>query len=200
MGLLLLSSAGCLRSTEQANFYLLEPLSTAAAAGESTGTESPSRPVIGVGPVKFPGYLNRPQIALAVGQGQIRLDEFQRWSEPLEDNFTRVLAENLRRLLPGSEVVVFPWRRPLSVDLQIEITVDVFHVTREGQSLLDAQWLATRGDRTEMLKTANLRLPADASSPAGIVAAQGKTVDAFSREIAASLRPLLPSLARKTPP
>ncbi|HLF98818.1 MAG TPA: PqiC family protein [Methylococcaceae bacterium] len=192
MGLLLLSSAGCLRSTEQANFYLLEPLSAGSAAAEPGGAENRSRPVVGVGPVKLPGYLNRPQIALAVGQGQIRLDEFRRWSEPLEDNFTRVLAENLRRLLPEVEVVIYPWRRSLDVAVQVEISVDVFHVAQDGNSLLDAQWVATRGGKTELLKQSRQRLPADASSSAGIVAAQSQALAAFSREIAASLRPLLP--------
>jgi uncharacterized lipoprotein YmbA len=192
LGLLLLAGAGCLRRAEQANFYLLEPLSATTEAGRSGVAENPARPVIGVGPVKLPGYLNRPQIALAEGQGQIRLDEFQRWSEPLEDNFSRVLAENLRRLLPECEVVIFPWRRPLSVAMQVEVTVDAFHVTREGQSLLDAQWLMTRENKTVLLKHSSLRLPADASSYAGIVAAHSRALEAFSREIAASLRPLLP--------
>ena len=188
-GLLLAASAGCFRSTEQASFYMLEPL---AGAGASPGTESASRPIIGVGPVKLPGYLNRPQIALAVGQGQIRIDEFRRWSEPLEENFTRVLAENLRRLLPESEVVIYPWRRSVGVDVQLEVTVDVFHTTHAGKSLLDAQWAATRGGKTELLKQSSQQLPADTSSPAGIVAAQSEALAAFSREVAASLRPLLP--------
>jgi uncharacterized protein len=194
MGLSLVASAGCLRRTEQASFYMLEPLSSAPApaAGEPLGAENQSRPVIGVGPVKLPGYLNRPQIALAVGQGQIHIDEFCRWSEPLDENFTRVLAENLRRLLPGSEVVIYPWRRSIGVDIQVEIAVDAFHVTQDGQSLLEAQWVATRGGKTELLKQSSQQLPADASSPVGIVTAQSQALAAFSREIAASLRPLLP--------
>lgn len=198
MGLLFAASTGCFRSTQQASFYMLEPLAGGPIGGESAGAESKSRPVIGVGPVKFPGYLNRPQIALAVGQGQIHLDEFQRWSEPLEDNFTRVLAENLRRLLPESEVVIHPWRRSLDVAVQVEITVDVFHATQDGKSLLDAQWLATREGKTGIPKQSRQQLPAGVSSPAGIVAAQSQALAAFSREIAASLRPQLPF--RENPP
>lgn len=189
LGLLLLASAGCLRRTDETRFYRLEPLNAAAPAA---GPETPNRPVIGVGPVKFPGYLNRPQIALAVGPGQLRLDEFHRWSEPLEENFTRVLAENLRRLLPGSEVVIYPWRRSLDVAAQIEVSVDSFHVTQDGKSLLEAQWLATRGGKAEMLRQSRQSLPADASTAAGIVAAQSEALAAFSKEIAHSLRPLLP--------
>lgn len=192
LGLLLLAGAGCLRRAEQANFYLLEPLSVAAEAGKAGVAENPTRPVIGVGPVKLPGYLNRPQIALTVGQGQIRLDEFQRWSEPLDENFTRVLAENLRRLLPECEVVLFPWRRPLNVNMQVEIAVDAFHVTQEGQSLLEAQWFTTRENKSTILERSSLRLPADASSYAGIVAAHSRALEVLSREIATSLRPLLP--------
>lgn len=192
IGLLLAAGAGCLRSTEQARFYMLEPLAGGPAGGEPASAERKSRPVIGVGPVKLPGYLNRPQIALAVGQGQIHIDEFRRWSEPLEENFTRVLAENLRRLLPESEVLIYPWRRSIGVDVQLEIMVDVFHTTQDGKSLLDAQWVATRGGKTELLKQSSQQLPADTSSSAGIVAAQSQALAAFSREIAASLRPLLP--------
>lgn len=187
-----LVTGGCLRRTDEASFYLLEPLPAAFVAGPAGEAEKPSRPVIGVGPVKFPGYLNRPQIALAVGPGQIRFDEFRRWSEPLEENFTRVLAENLRRLLPDREVVIYPWRRSLAVDVQVEVSVDRFHVTGDGQSLLEAQWVMTRSGRTASLQRSSQQVPADPSSPAGIVAAQSETLAAFSREIAATLKTLPP--------
>jgi uncharacterized lipoprotein YmbA len=189
---LLLATGGCLRRSDEASFYLLEPLPAASVAGPTGDAEQPSRPVIGVGPVKFPGYLNRPQIALAVGPGQIRFDEFRRWSEPLEENFTRVLAENLRRLLPDSEVVIYPWRRSLAVDVQLEVAVDLFHATGDGHSLLEAQWIMTRGGRTASLRRSSQQQPADPSNPAGIVAAQSETLAAFSREIATALKTLPP--------
>jgi len=189
LALLVVSLGGCLGSGRPANFYLLQPiapLETRAPAGES--------PLIGVGPVRLPGYLDRPQIVLSSGQNQLKLDEFQRWSEPLKGNFTRVLAENLSRLIPSDQVLTFPWQRSFHPNYVVEVNVEQFHVTSGGQSILDASWSVFHDDKPIYLKKSSYSLPADTSSYEGIVAAQSATLGALSREIAAYLRNL-PSTA-----
>jgi uncharacterized lipoprotein YmbA len=65
---------------------------------------------IGIGPVTLPKYLDRPQIVTFTSPYALNVVEFDRWAEPLESTFVRVLAENLALLLPRAHVVVSPCR------------------------------------------------------------------------------------------
>ena len=58
-------------------------------------------------------------------RNQLALGEFDRWAEPLQDNFARVLAENLARLIPTDQVLLHAWPRSATLDYQV--TVDVLH-------------------------------------------------------------------------
>ena len=52
-----------------------------------------------VGPVSVPAVVDRPQIVVTTGPNQVRLDEFNQWASPLQNNIARVVAENLVAML-----------------------------------------------------------------------------------------------------
>ena len=60
---------------------------------------------IGVFPVAMPDYLDRPQVVTRVSENEIKLDEFNRWAEPLKENFYTVLVENLSTLLSNEKII-----------------------------------------------------------------------------------------------
>jgi uncharacterized lipoprotein YmbA len=59
---------------------------------------------IGVGPVEFPKFLDRPQIVTRKSQNQIEVSEFHRWAGSFPGDFSRVLAKNIATLLPSNRV------------------------------------------------------------------------------------------------
>jgi uncharacterized lipoprotein YmbA len=183
--LLVFTLGGCLGSGRPVNFYMLQPI-----APPATKVPGGASSLIGVGPVRLPGYLDRPQIVLSSGQNQLKLDEFQRWSEPLKGNFARVLAENLSRLIPSDQVLTFPWQRSFRPNYVVEVNVEQFHVTSGGQSVLDASWSVFHDGKPVYLKKSSYSLPADVGSYEAMVAAQSATLGALSREIAGFLRTL----------
>lgn len=185
LALLALTLGACLGPRRPADFYLLQPVAPAAVRASAA-----EQSLIGVGPVRLPGYLDRPQIVVSSGQNRLKLDEFQRWSEPLKGNFTRVLAENLSRLIPTDRVLTFPWQRSFHPDYVVEADVEQFHVTSGGQSVLDASWSVFHDGKPIYLKKSSYSLPADLRNYEGIVAAQSATLGALSREIATFLRNL----------
>ena len=180
---------GCLGPGRPANFYLLQPIPPAEIKTSSPLPEE--TPLIGVGPVTFPGYLDRPQIVLSSGRNQLKLDEFQRWSEPLKGNFTRVLVENLSQAIPTDRVLTFPWQRSFHPVYVVEVEVDRFHVASSGQSILDASWSVMKNNQPIHLKKSAYSLPADVTSYESIVSAQSAALGALSREIAGFLRTLV---------
>src|SRR5262245_9638167 len=90
-----LSLAGCgnLFPPSQPNsskiYLLASPLKATDRQTRST------RIFLGVGPLRLPGYLERREIVTRVGQSQLDVSQKDRWAEPLDENLSHVLAQNL---------------------------------------------------------------------------------------------------------
>jgi len=183
--------AGCLPSaqTEPAKFYLLRSTSREAA---QLGTREIS---IGVGPVDLPQYLDRPQIVTQTAGSELNINEFNRWAERLQDNFTRVMANNIGLLLNTDQVFVFPWGSSVSVDYQVKMEVSEFIGQLGGQSSLAARWSIIGNDGTNVLLTRRSQLYARAPNATyeGLVTAMNRTLTELSREVSDAIR----SLARE---
>ena len=78
---------------------------------------------LGIGPIKFPGYLDRPQLVTRVSQNRFAVAENDRWAEPLEENFSRVLSQNLSILLQTDRIVAYPWVRSQQPTYQVQVEV-----------------------------------------------------------------------------
>ncbi len=181
----LLMLAGCAGSTKPSRFYTLSTISEEGV--ESTrGTEGRDI-ALGIGPVTLAPYLDRPQIVTRATRNQLELGEFDRWGEPLNTNFSRVLAENLAFLLGTDRIAMHPWQRWVPIDYQIIVRVLRFDRAANGDIVLRAMWgivhpdaqkfaLASKKDFTE---------PADPSGDfETMVAAQSRVLDKLSRAIA----------------
>src|SRR5262245_41765004 len=130
-----LPALGACGSTPPSRFYTLEAVAAADAPAKDAGGIA-----VDVGPVMLARGLDRAQVVPRIGPNEVELHDYSRWAEPLEDNVTRVLAENLSVALgtqrvgtiPGSETREPSWR----------VTVDVlrFESGADGKSLLVARW------------------------------------------------------------
>jgi hypothetical protein len=177
--------AGC--SSAPTHFYVLTPL---PVAGGPLGGPNRQDLSIGLGPVELPDYLDRPQIVTRLDQNQFKVADFDYWSEPLKDNFTQVLAENLSSLLTTERVFVYPWRRENRVTYQVTVKVIRFDRVVDGDSVLTARWRILRADNNEELRvqTATYTVPAAGSDYPATVTAMNQTLTALSRDIAGALK------------
>ena len=176
--------AGC-GVTPPARFYILTP------AGNSDTGSQPG-PALGIGPVDFPAYLDRPEIAHRSGDNQLSFAESDRWAEPLKTTFTRTLAENLSAMLPTDQVNLYPWTRSTRVDYQITVDVLRFDADASGNVVLSAGWKIIHPDNNHVLGRYRQRYTQAAGGlryPA-IVAAQSRTLERLSQDIAASIAAL----------
>ena len=184
LGLTLVFLAGC-GTTRPSKFYILSPM----PAGESV-TATGNEPAIGLGPVVMPKYLDRPQIVQRAGDNQLLLAESHRWAEPLANNFTRVLAENLAATIPVDQVAVYPWSRTTRVDYQVSVDVMRFDADTNGNAVLSSDWkvLETESNEVIAMKRSTFSEAALATDYAAIVAAQSRLLAAFAREITGVIR------------
>ena len=89
---------GC--SSPEPRFYVLSGASVDRSPHDFKGREV----AIGVGPMDFPDYLDRPQIVTRSGQNEIFVADFDRWAEPLKANAIQCLTEDLSNYLIESGV------------------------------------------------------------------------------------------------
>lgn len=180
-----LSLAGC-ASTPPANFYTLSPLPS------ETPTTAPTTDGLGVGlgPVTFPVFLDRPQIVSRETDNRLAIDEFNRWGGTLQDDFLRVWSENLVALLGTSRIIVFPSEIRYRLDFRVAADILAFEGTAEGQALLKVRWSLLDADLNQVLSVREqsyrraIRPPGDEEA---LIAALSETLADFSRDVAKTL-------------
>jgi uncharacterized lipoprotein YmbA len=166
----------------------LEPLSDPSPRGR---TSSENRCVsIGIGPVEIPDYLDQPQIVTRATTSEIRLAEYERWAEPLKDNFTRVLAQNLSNLVCIKEISFFPWRREIPRDYRVEVKVIRFDGSPGDKVILEAWWRLVSGDGKILLQSrrSNFSESVDGGDYKSLVLTHSRAHAALSREIAEAVK------------
>ena len=175
---------------DPSRFFALAPLPrTGQRAQDAAGTNALA---LGIGPIKFPGYLDRQQLVTRISQNRFAVAENDRWAEPLEENFSRVLSQNLSILLQTDRIVAYPWERSQQPTYQVQVEVLRFEPNAEQMVELWARWSITdHAKKTVSVKESYLTRPAKDKSTEASVAALSEVVGSLSQEIAASIRGLI---------
>jgi len=186
----LLLMTGCAR-TLPAQFYVLSPM-VQTVMEESTKKYTPGF-LLAIGPVEIPEYLDRPQIITRANEHELMLAEFNKWAEPLDENISRVLKENLTNLLYADAFTVHPWRGPRSTDYRLSLDIIRFDGSLSESVSLVARWsIFGDGGRNLLLqKTSSYTEPVASPDYEALVSAQSATLEELSREIADKIRTIL---------
>ena len=143
-------------------------------------------PVIGLGPVTLPGYLDHNEIVTRAGPNQLDLSNDDRWAEPVDQNFKNVLARDLGQLIGTDQIVQFPWYGGAKLDYKVELNVSRFDADESGVATLNAKWIIreARGDRVLLARETALTQPAGSTSTGAEVGALSQSVGGLSQAIA----------------
>jgi len=185
----LIWAPGCSRSPTP-RFYTLHSLTDAGT--EQPGGAVDSGVAVGLGPVVFPRYLDRPQIVTRVSPNEIEFAEFHRWAASLKDDFSSILARNLSNLLTTDRVAVYPWASKTAVDVQVKIDVIRFDGQLGESVVLETAWALLGEDRTKPLLSRGsvVSEKVDKTGYKGLVEAQSRAIAGLSREIARAIQDL----------
>ncbi len=126
--------AGC-GSSPPSHYYVL------TAQPDPSAAQPAGAPVrtVAIGEVKLPGALDRPQVAREIGPNQIEYAETDRWAGPLDEMARRVLAADLRPLLPaGTALVASDSSAPAALTVAVEVSR--FDADKAGRVTLEATW------------------------------------------------------------
>ncbi|HXJ37615.1 MAG TPA: PqiC family protein [Candidatus Eisenbacteria bacterium] len=174
-------TVGC--SSPHSRFYTLAATATPDAGRDAGYT-------VAVGPISIPAYADRPELVVQVAPHQVKVEEYDRWAAPLEDDIARVVAGDLQALLGTPRVAVGPM---VSFVPAYRVTIDVqrFESTPGDSAVVEAVWVVEKRGTSDTLSGRTIAHEAvDGKTYGALAAAHSRAVETMSRDIAEAIRTL----------
>jgi hypothetical protein len=177
---------GCLGRSPQIRFYTMSevPGSPAAEVAEDLA--------IGVGPVRLPRYLDRPQLVTRAEASQLDVDDFNRWAGGFESNLLRALGDDLGTRLGTQRVIVYPADAPFPLDYRVALDVQEFEGRPGHELVLRARWIIRESaeGRGPWSGQSLIRQPLSSGAVEALVAAHDEAVGLLADAIASRIASL----------
>jgi uncharacterized lipoprotein YmbA len=147
---------------------------------------------VGVGPIALPAYLDRVQIVTRQSPNALDLSELNQWAEPLTNNISNVVGDNLSLLLPTDDVWFYPWDVSVPLDYQLTLEIIHFEGALGSDVRLDLRWIIFSADGTTMLASKRARYLESAHEDGyeALVAAMNRALNELSRDVTDEIRRL----------
>ena len=182
---LLLVACGLAPVKDNSSNHLLDPV---IPERRITGAS----PAIAICRPALPNYLDRQQLVSRSGGGQLQMNSYHLWAEPLDAAMSRVTAINLGRL--KNSLNIQPVESFVTLDYQtlLEIRVSRFEPDSPGNLVLECTWklqpVSGRVADTRPFLTHVPISPADTpQNLSGRTAAMNEALARLAREIARAL-------------
>ncbi len=178
-------------SSPPVRYFSLSPSVTTVAQDDENAA------ILGFGPIRMPEYLNRSHLVTRGTGQELKVDEFNRWAEPLENAVHRIVSSDVDNAVDGLIVTALPWESAIraKVDYRLLGEVNRFDADRSGRVTLDVQWgVSDATSRETVVRPRRSRYEARAGSPddpASIASAMNEALAQFSADIAREMQAVL---------
>lgn len=174
---------GCTGLSPKSRYYVFK-----AQASHGNDAFSLKGKKLGVGPITLPEYLNRPQIVTRQGENLLDISEFHRWGDSLTDQITGILVENLSRML-NANVVVHPWQRPFTPELQLYVDIRRFEGAPAGTVQLDTIWslIDLKKNQKVLTRRSSIAVPVLGNDTHAYVIALNSALNNLSKDMAKNI-------------
>ncbi len=183
---LVLAIAACAGTSPSTRYYVLTSEEHAATSTDSLSANHKA-PLISLGPVVIPSYLDRQQIISRTAPNRLQLQSFHHWAEPIQENITRVLAQNLSGRLEAAKVIPFPDRFHDAPDFRVLVEIYRFEPVQSlGKVQLKARWSVHDARSKHILcdRSSVFARPLPDGSQEEITAVMSQTLADFSSALA----------------
>mgnify|MGYP001819257879 CR=1 FL=1 len=163
---------------------------TLESAGDYVAHDDDGSPILTVGTLRLPEYLNRSQYVSRGSGSEIVDDDLNRWAEPLDDAIHRVLATNLDILLDTVVVIAYPSTVVAHTDYRLIGRIDHFISDPNGIVVLRVQWGITDPNGVVVLPAKRASFQSQAAKPGdpgSIAQGMSDVLAQFSSAIAAEV-------------
>jgi uncharacterized protein len=164
---------------DRTRFIMLTPITTTGASNGAPAIVAPKSTglAIGLGPVRLPDYLDRPELLIRTSANGFELSETDRWAEPVTDNFRHVLASDLTNLLGATNITQYPWYPGTRLDYVVHVQVQRFEPDKTQRAELMARWELRNPQGDQVLASRDIDVSHPMASLAGDAAAAALSQD-----------------------
>ena len=177
--------AACASHSPPARFYTLQALVPA----EEHGSLDFGEQWVGIGPIRVPDYIDRPQMVTRGEGHRIEIHEFDRWADGVVDRILLVMMENVVRLSDSKRVAPYPWPSAFRPDRRVVGEILAFEAGPNGEVMLRVRWLVHDTDSSQEGEVRYSEY-AESASPGdfdGIAAAMSRALERWSKDVASAL-------------
>lgn len=183
--LLVILLAGCASTSPPTQFYVL---AGGAPTTQGSTVTLPPEVAIGIGPVKIPAMLDRPQIVTRSENHRVNVADFHRWAGELSGNMMRVIAGRVLQQLGTDQVFMHPWPGRQKVDYQVRVDVFQFDGVLGKEVVLKGTYTLLNRARQSSTRSFEIVGPVTGSSYSDLVVAMGGLVTELSDQIIQEIR------------
>ena len=188
------SFTGCISipTSPTPRYYALTPMNENKAVVADSMSARLNAMIIGIGPVKIPEYLNRPQIVTMNNEKMLQFAQFDRWGESLDLGLARLIREDLTSILPGTKLTLYPWNPLVTVKYQVAVEIIQLDSDLAKDMHFVVQWtvIDVQNSKTVIIKRSEFRLPIVSHNYSGLAQTLSTACSSLSDQIAQALASL----------
>ncbi len=161
---------------------------------ESNSAATPPTPPtgnlkLGIGPVRLPHQLKRPQIVTRINQNELHVTEQHQWAGSLKEDITQVLTDNLSMLIGTEQIEKYPWKRDFKPNHRVRVQIEQLDGEPGKMVTLKARWwLRAHNSRVDLpAKKSTIKVATQGADYTSYVAAQSRALYKLSQEISKSI-------------
>ncbi|NSL53525.1 PqiC family protein [Uliginosibacterium aquaticum] len=149
---------------------------------------------VGLGPMKWPDYLTRRGLITRLDDNRLEVADSERWAEPLEAAFERVLRDNLVRRSSPSRLLAWPWSLTEAPAIQVPLEVLQFDASAQGEVVLRVRWRIVSREKQALAaeRSSEYRVKVAGRGATASVAAHSEALARLSEDIAGALQTMRP--------
>lgn len=147
-------------------------------------------PQIAVAEIPLPAVIDRNEIVISEGNGQLDVRQNAEWGAPLGSLIRQTLTSDLQSRL-GNDVVLSPGALASRPGLRIlKLNIQQFIGSTDGRVVLNVDWQALRAGSSDVLAQSHETITTQAASgkPADIVPAMSQALGELADRITLRLR------------
>jgi uncharacterized lipoprotein YmbA len=188
VGCLAVALSGCMSipNSPTPRFYALSAIDKVSV---NKKINLPAGVIIGIGPVRVPEYLDRPQIVTHTKEEMLQFAQFDRWGESLDLGVARLVREDLTVMLPKTKLTLYPWNPSIAVKYQVIIEVVELDNEFDKGMHFAVQWMIIdlRHSKTLIIKRSEFRKPIIPQNYSGLAQTLSTACASLSSQIAEAI-------------
>lgn len=182
LGLLALMT-GCANTPAPVYFTLVSGSPVPQLLGQS--------PRVAITQVSLPDMIDRPQLVVRTNGNQVRISEKQRWAEPLRRQISRVVADDLGKLLESNQVIAMPFdAQVFDADFRLMLNVQRMEAVEGLGADIDIVWRLEPRTGMAVMGRSVVHEPTVGTEAGILVLAQRRALSRVADEIAIQIRGL----------